>query len=74
MGINPEEYYHQQKKAQQQQDRAALKLQKHGTLETWQIEQQDADQGSFVRDPLDAQGAPKPNLLTRLLRAITGRR
>ena len=73
MGMNPDEFYHQQKRVQQDHDRSAAK---HGTLETLQIEQESADRGSFVADPMDKDNlaGSKPNIITRLVRMITGKK
>ncbi|MFN8530268.1 MAG: hypothetical protein U0670_16840 [Anaerolineae bacterium] len=67
MGVNPEEFYNQQKRVKQDQGRTSSSG-KHGTLETWQIEQDSADRGEFVPDPMDkaAMGGKKPGFFARI--------
>lgn len=66
--MNSGDFYQQQKKVQQDHDRAAVKNTKHGTIETWQIEQEDAERGTFVADPMDKPAAAekKPGLFQRI--------
>jgi len=66
--MNSGDFYHQQKKVEQDRDRAGAKGSKHGTIETWQIEQEDAERGEFVADPMDKDAAPpkKQGILGRL--------
>ncbi|GEM_PF-1184724 len=74
MGINPDEFYHQQQRVQQDHDLQSAKHNAaHGTMETWQIEQDSADSGSFVRDPMDTT-EKKPGFFARLIRTITGKK
>lgn len=68
MGMNSGDFYHQQKKVEQNRDRTDLKGSKHGTIETWQIEQEDAERGEFVPDPMDkdASATKKKGIMGRL--------
>ncbi len=68
MGMNSGDFYHQQKKVEQNRERTGLKSSKHGTIETWQIEQEDAERGDFVADPMDKDTAApkKKGILGRL--------
>ncbi len=71
MSVNPEEFYQRQKQAQQRHDQADAKFGTHSTVETWQLEQQDAAHGTFVPDPMDKEAAAKkPNLFVRIRKAI----
>jgi hypothetical protein len=70
MGVNPDEFYHQQKRVQQDHERASHNP-AHGTIETWQIEQESADEGTFTRDPMDGQPA---GFFARLIRRLTGKK
>jgi hypothetical protein len=66
-------YHDRQRQVDQEHERQRAKLQKHSTMETWSIEQGEAHQGKVP----SAEGAdvvpPKPGLLARLRKLITGR-
>jgi hypothetical protein len=71
-----DEFYHRQKQVEQDHDRAQHKGSKHTTYETWQLEQQAAEDGKFVPDPMDKlqPTGKKPNLLVRIQRALFGKK
>ncbi len=66
-------FYDRQRQVEQEHDRQKAKLQKHSTMETVSLEQGEAHQGHIP----SAEGAdvvpPKPGLLARLRKLITGR-
>jgi hypothetical protein len=62
-----------QREVDQQHERQKAKLQKHTTLETWNIEQREAHSGHIPSAKNADVDPPKPGLLARLRKLITRR-
>jgi hypothetical protein len=66
--MNSGDFYRQQKKLDERRERESIK--KHQTLETYNIEQQEAQHG-HIPDPKQYDVVPpKPTLLQRLKRLL----
>lgn len=65
-----EEFYRRQSEVNQGQERQRLAQQKHSTLETYNLEQQEAHQG-HIPDPKTADVVPPaPTLWQRIRKAL----
>lgn len=71
-----EDFYHRQKRVEQDRKVADAKSDKHSTFETWNLKQQNADEGNFIPEPREklAPSEKKPNLFARIKRALFGKK
>ncbi|NDJ60700.1 MAG: hypothetical protein GYB67_06215 [Chloroflexi bacterium] len=67
------EFHNQQRRIDQDHERQRAKLQKHETIETWHIEQEEAQRGNIASPEEADVEPPQPHPLVRLWKRLTGR-
>lgn len=64
------DFEHRQRQIEQEQERHKAQIGKSSTVETWQIEQGEANQGTLQSGKGTDAVPPQPGLLGRLLRSL----